>query len=452
MSALKKLRKEEEEPTRPILYQEYLEKKQKEQNESKEEVQEEEDPEESEGTDIKELLIKYLPIAGILVLLAIIGWIILHKNDPEQASISTVNTETIATSNDKVDAVRTNFGNVRRSAVSTQEEASADDADAEAEKETNADSINDTSSETNSTAQVQGDPGKDGIDGESGLNGIDGKDGVDGVNGIDGKSGTNGPNGKNGERGKDGVNGVNGNDGKNGTDGANGKSAYEVAVEAGYTGSETNFATLLSTADTRFTTIEGNVTPLNDSLKEVFTSVSDGKNNVASAISDKGVTTASDATFQVMHDNILTLATQQYNTGYADGLAAIDNASVTYVRHNHTGNSSVLGGCYTVPNYHRHVEGVCYYRCSNHTGDMLVWLYQVHHKGEGDLSTYRCKYCGLEMNDYSDPGSAAANMNRGLGDFSNPIMRCGKDTSTIDSYSPSCGYTDGQILSATINY
>ena len=39
-------------------------------------------------------------------------------------------------------------------------------------------------------------------------------------------------------------------------------------------------------------------------LNEVFQSVSNGKSLIASAITDKGVTTAADATFQVMADNI----------------------------------------------------------------------------------------------------------------------------------------------------
>ena len=39
-------------------------------------------------------------------------------------------------------------------------------------------------------------------------------------------------------------------------------------------------------------------------LNEVFQSVSDGKSKVAAAITDKGVSTAADATFDIMADNI----------------------------------------------------------------------------------------------------------------------------------------------------
>lgn len=43
---------------------------------------------------------------------------------------------------------------------------------------------------------------------------------------------------------------------------------------------------------------------LQDDMKEVFQSVSNGKALVASAITDMGVETASDATFQTMDENI----------------------------------------------------------------------------------------------------------------------------------------------------
>lgn len=54
----------------------------------------------------------------------------------------------------------------------------------------------------------------------------DGKDGKNGANGKDGKNGTNGKDGKDGK------------DGKAGKDGANGKTAYEIAVENGFVGTE----------------------------------------------------------------------------------------------------------------------------------------------------------------------------------------------------------------------
>lgn len=61
---------------------------------------------------------------------------------------------------------------------------------------------------------------KNGTDGRNGTDGTDGKDGTDGAPGVDGR---------------DGVDGA---DGEDGVDGEDGKSAYEIAVEHGYPGTE----------------------------------------------------------------------------------------------------------------------------------------------------------------------------------------------------------------------
>lgn len=88
---------------------------------------------------------------------------------------------------------------------------------------------------------------KDGKDGERGLDGKDGKDGVDGRDGLDGKDGKDGIDGKDGRNGTDGKNGIDGkngrdgNDGKDGRDGKDGYSAYDIAVERGFRGSESEW-------------------------------------------------------------------------------------------------------------------------------------------------------------------------------------------------------------------
>lgn len=65
-----------------------------------------------------------------------------------------------------------------------------------------------------------------------GSDGLPGKDGINGTDGVDGKDGADGRNGVDGKDGRDGV------DGQNGTDGENGLSAYELAVQNGYMGTE----------------------------------------------------------------------------------------------------------------------------------------------------------------------------------------------------------------------
>lgn len=65
-----------------------------------------------------------------------------------------------------------------------------------------------------------------------GSDGLPGKDGINGTDGVDGKDGADRRNGVDGRDGRDGA------DGQNGTDGENGLSAYELAVQNGYTGTE----------------------------------------------------------------------------------------------------------------------------------------------------------------------------------------------------------------------
>ena len=77
------------------------------------------------------------------------------------------------------------------------------------------------------------------------LKGVDGKDGVNGKDGCDGRNGADGLPGKDG---KDGADGLPGRDGINGTDG---KSAYIIAVEHGFTGTENEWLQSLKGADGR---------------------------------------------------------------------------------------------------------------------------------------------------------------------------------------------------------
>ena len=75
-----------------------------------------------------------------------------------------------------------------------------------------------------------------------GADGLPGKDGINGVDGKDGKAGRDGVDGQNGIDGKDGRDGV---DGQNSTDGENGLSAYELAVQDDYMGTEEEWLLLL---------------------------------------------------------------------------------------------------------------------------------------------------------------------------------------------------------------
>ena len=72
------------------------------------------------------------------------------------------------------------------------------------------------------------------------LKGVDGKDGCDGRNGVDGLPGKDGKDGADGLPGRDGIDGINGSDGK---------SAYIIAVEHGFSGTENEWLQSLKGKD-----------------------------------------------------------------------------------------------------------------------------------------------------------------------------------------------------------
>lgn len=99
-----------------------------------------------------------------------------------------------------------------------------------------------TITDKNGTTMATITNGKDGADGSPGKNGVPGADGQDGITPTIGENGnwylgdtdTGKP-----SRGADGATGATGATGEKGTDG---KSAYQYAVEGGYTGTEEEFA------------------------------------------------------------------------------------------------------------------------------------------------------------------------------------------------------------------
>ena len=80
------------------------------------------------------------------------------------------------------------------------------------------------------TVNIKGETGPQGEQGPQGPAGADGAQGPQGVPGVEG------PQGIQGERGPVGPQGPQGEQGPSGQDGAPGKSAYEIAVEDGFTG------------------------------------------------------------------------------------------------------------------------------------------------------------------------------------------------------------------------
>ena len=161
--------------------------------------------------------------------------------------------------------------------------------------------------------------GADGANGQDGATGEQGPAGTPGENGgyytpavdADGNltwtgsksdmpapAGANirGPQGPKGEPGAEGAQGPAGADGAPGAQGPQGEAGAPATING------VNALTLTVTGGGITGTQTGSTFTLDSS--ELFQSVSDGKSAVAAAITDKGVTTAADATFQQMAANI----------------------------------------------------------------------------------------------------------------------------------------------------
>lgn len=93
------------------------------------------------------------------------------------------------------------------------------------------------------TDSMRGPKGDKGDKGDTGAAGPAGKDGATGPQGPKGDTGPQGPKGATGATGPQGPKG---DAGSVGADGTPGKSAYEYAVEGGYTGTESEFRALIS--------------------------------------------------------------------------------------------------------------------------------------------------------------------------------------------------------------
>lgn len=90
--------------------------------------------------------------------------------------------------------------------------------------------------------------GSQGPQGETGPKGDTGEQGPQGIQGPKGDTGDTGPKGDTGSQGPQGEQGIQGPKGADGADGEDGKSAYESAVDGGYTGTEAQFNTDLATS------------------------------------------------------------------------------------------------------------------------------------------------------------------------------------------------------------
>ena len=93
----------------------------------------------------------------------------------------------------------------------------------------------------------------------------------------------------------------------------------------------TKIANVVNDVNSNFNDVNNSITNLNQNQQQLFTSVSSGKAKVAAAITDKGINTASDASFDVMATNIRDIETsgggQEYDENFVNTADATANAA-----------------------------------------------------------------------------------------------------------------------------
>ena len=207
---------------------------------------------------------------------------------------------------------------------------------------------------------------------------------------------------------------------------------------------------------------------ISNKLDQVFQRVSNGKRLLASALLTKGVKIKEDATFMEFARAIEKIPTQ----------VVVDSgdtaASIEYDYHYHKdgrgqncGDNLVAtdryGGCFTTPVYHRHSDA-CYrtvntYIISTTKDTRNRGHVKDYHDGT-PVYSYECKYCGARFNDtharheetvYSLEEARDRN-GRVERVITDTVLVCNKNESTVEGYSPSCGFAHGQVVSAHIKF
>lgn len=209
---------------------------------------------------------------------------------------------------------------------------------------------------------------------------------------------------------------------------------------------------------------------LDQKLQQVFQYVSDGKRKLASALLTKGVSIREDATFEEIYRAILAVPQQ-----LVIGVQKIPG-TISYDYHyhvnaggsmNHSAQEPIRGGCYMAPVYHVHTGnssgGGCYTAPIIHTHTSDCYSEGSHDSSCPSHIEFHSYDCG-GVHDWDDDGHGcdgftaydcdghtylSCNKGNGVVGYS---LNCGKSTSTIEYYVPSCGLSDGQIIGAHIVY
>ena len=134
------------------------------------------------------------------------------------------------------------------------------------------------------------------------------------------------------------------------------------------------------------------------------------------------------------------------NMAYLKGLTegfdnAMENCSISYIYHEHTGSSSSGDGCYGNPVYHSHSKSSCSYYETEKKGQCPC-QYTSWTTGTEGVGDYKCGNCGHEPHG----GSQCSRSSK----YTEITYTCGK-AGTVDYYTINCGKTEGvTIESATL--
>ena len=201
--------------------------------------------------------------------------------------------------------------------------------------------------------------------------------------------------------------------------------------------------------DTSISSLQAQIDSLSERLEAVFQLVSDGKARIGATLTELGVATVSDASFETIEGNIRTLAASKYNEGYnegytvgkAEGIAESQNAEIIYTYHDHEGSAVDGSGCFTEAVTHKHLAS-CYSTrkivcgSTNWIGGYL-----------DDPHVGRCAACGA-YDSWAFGGAYTPACGNVVG--YQTVTTCGMSDGQIIGHEPGCGYVDHQILRAEI--
>ena len=188
---------------------------------------------------------------------------------------------------------------------------------------------------------------------------------------------------------------------------------------------------------------------LSGDVQSVFQRVSNGKKLLASALLTKNVVIDEDATFQEIHDGILSIEQE-----IVIGVDKIPG-TIEYEYHYHTGSPESGGGCYTVEDVHHHNADcyrLCTYSWTGCAGDGWTDGNSISHCPYRETHSI-CNNGQPMYKTYDHPNYGGSQSgHRSGGSSTHAILSCSKTEGQHYGWKTGCGLQDGQIIGAHIVY